>query len=78
MRKIKSRVKRVVSVALSTMMVLSVSSIRAFSAETDDTFVTEGTYHFTTNSGNVSQCEDSFIYRDDCFMRSSFLGCAGC
>ena len=75
MRKIKSRVKRVVSVALSTMMVLSVSSIRAFSAETDDTFVTEGTYHFTTNSGNVSQCEDSFIYRDDCFMRSSFLGC---
>ena len=31
MRKIKSRVKRVVSVALSTMMVLSVSSIRAFS-----------------------------------------------
>lgn len=35
----------------------------------------QGTYTYTSNEGSNKQCTDRFTYRDDCFMRSSFLGC---
>ena len=35
----------------------------------------QGTYSYTSDEGSNKQCTDRFIYRDDCFMRSSFLGC---
>ncbi len=35
----------------------------------------QGTYSYTSNEGSNKQCTDHFTYRDDCFMRSSFLGC---
>ena len=33
-------------------------------------------YQFTSNENSNIQLEDEFIYRDDCFKRSSFLGCS--
>ena len=35
-----------------------------------------GTYHFTSNEESNIQSEDKYTYRDDCFERSSFLGCS--
>ena len=36
-----------------------------------------GTYHYTTNEGDINQQgTDTFTYRDKCFMRSSFTGCS--
>lgn len=43
--------------------------------ETDESFVTEGTYSYTSNENHNIQEEDSFSFRKDCFMRSSYLGC---
>ena len=43
--------------------------------ETDGEYVTEGDYNFTSSEKFNRQYSDHFIYRDDCFMRSSFLGC---
>lgn len=33
-------------------------------------------YNFTSNENNNIQMEDEFTYRNDCFTRSSFLGCS--
>ena len=33
-------------------------------------------YNFTSNENNNIQGEDQFTYRNDCFERSSFLGCS--
>ena len=33
-------------------------------------------YNFTSNENSNIQREDSFLYRNDCFKRSSFLGCS--
>lgn len=38
--------------------------------------VVTGTYEFTSNESHNTQLKDSFTWRDDCFMRSSFLGCS--
>ena len=35
----------------------------------------EGTYQYSSDEGSNIQSQNSFIYRDDCFIRSSFLGC---
>ncbi|MBQ6624095.1 MAG: hypothetical protein IJH57_05725 [Mogibacterium sp.] len=46
-----------------------------YATETDSTYVTEGKYNFTSNELKNIQIEDHFKFREDCFMRSSFLGC---
>ena len=45
------------------------------SAGSDSSAVIEGTYNFASNEGAFVPEDDSFVYRDDCFTRSSFLGC---
>ncbi len=51
-------------------------ALSARAAETDDGFITEGTYSFTADGGGNVQEQDTFVFREDCFMRSSFSGCA--
>lgn len=46
-----------------------------YATETDSTYVTEGKYNFTSNELKNIQIEEHFKFREDCFMRSSFLGC---
>lgn len=45
------------------------------SAGSDSSAVIEGTNSFASTEGAFIQEDDSFVYRDDCFTRSSFLGC---
>lgn len=45
-------------------------------AEQATSQVVEGTYAFTSTRDNNRQQEDSFTFREGCFMRSSFLGCS--
>ena len=42
---------------------------------TDPVYVKEGTYNYNGTGKDERQLEDHYIYRDDCFMRSSYLGC---
>ena len=43
--------------------------------ETDPSFITEGTFEYQSNEGYGHELTDSFRFREDCFMRSSYLGC---
>ncbi len=40
---------------------------------TDPSFVTEGDYSYSSNENRNIQGEDVYVFRDDCFMRSSCL-----
>lgn len=66
-------------VLLITVIILLLNiiipSIDALATDTDNLSVIKGTYQYTSNENSNKQLEDSFEYRDDCFMRSSFLGC---
>ena len=42
---------------------------------TDESYVTTGTYHYTSNEDSNIQESDTFVFREDCFMRSSYSGC---
>lgn len=65
-----------VALILSLFLVLGSLSLPVRAAETDESYVTEGRFHFTSNDGKLHQGEDHFVFREDCFMRSSFLGCS--
>ena len=52
-----------------------IPSVAALAADINSSSVIKGTYQYTSNENSNKQLEDSFEYRDDCFMRSSFLGC---
>ena len=74
-KRISKNVCRIMAFLMSVIMGVSMIPVDTFAAKTDDEYVTEGTYHFSSTNGSTIQCEDTFEYRDDCFMRSSFLGC---
>lgn len=42
----------------------------------DEPQVITGTYSYTSAEGSNIQGTDSFVFREDCFMQSSFTGCA--
>ena len=67
--------KRVFTTVLLVLFIISSQSSAVFAAETDSSYVTEGNYSFTSNELANKQIEDHFTFREDCFMRSSFLGC---
>jgi len=46
-----------------------------FAKAEDSSEIIKGTFSYTSNEGYNRQIENSFEYRDDCFTRSSFLGC---
>ena len=51
------------------------SIINVFATENNISEVIKGVYSFTSNELNNIQLEDVFEYSDDCFKRSSFIGC---
>ena len=73
--KMKGFLKRAMGVGLAVFMTAGPLTMYANASDADSDSVKEGTYSYTSNEGNNIQREDSYIYRDDCFTRSSFLGC---
>ncbi|MCR4841135.1 MAG: lipase family protein [Lachnospiraceae bacterium] len=45
-------------------------------AESAEEGVIEGDYDFSSTGGTYEQITDHFVYRDDCFMQSSYDGCS--
>ena len=62
---------------LSVVTALSIllPSINVFANTGDSSAVITGTYQFSSNEGSNRQSQNTFEYRDDCFTRSSFIGC---
>ena len=69
--KMKGFLKRALGVGLAVFMTAGPMTMYANASDTDSDSVKEGTYSYTSNEGNNIQREDSYIYRDDCFTRSS-------
>ena len=69
-------IRRIMALFLAVLLAAGSFSVRAQAAETDEGFITEGVYTYTTGGGKDLQEQDSFVFREDCFMRSSYLGCA--
>ena len=67
--------RKVVCVLLGAILVTAGIPLPAFAADTDASYVTSGTYSYTSNKYSNIQGNDSFTFREDCFMRSSHLGC---
>ena len=59
---------KLVAILLVTVLVLNIliPSVNALTIK----------YNFTSNEESNIQSEDQFTYRNDCFERSSFLGCS--
>lgn len=86
----KTKRRKVLSWLLVFAFVMSLSPVTAFAAGseaasnlaqeaasggTDASYVTAGTYAYTSSERKNIQERDAFAFREDCFMRSSFLGC---
>ena len=50
--------------------------ILILSSVTPTVYALTGTYNFTSNECSNIQCQDEYLFRNDCFTRSSFLGCS--
>lgn len=70
----KKRLKQLIGFFLVLSLVMTSISVSAFAETADPSYVKEGSYSYASNIGYV-QIPDRFTYRDDCFTRSSFLGC---
>lgn len=53
---------------------VSVIAMSVRAEDTDEVYVNTGTYSFSPYAGD-SQIQDTYTFREDCFMRSSYLGC---
>ena len=69
------KVNKLLAMMLSVIMVLSLASMSVFSAETDKSYVKEGEVVATASGPGPHELTTDYLYREDCFMRSSFLGC---
>ena len=70
------RVINTISIILLTIcLLINPLMVFTYAEETDPSFVTEGTYQFTSNENYNKQLTDTFIFREDCFMKSSFDDC---
>ncbi len=65
-------VKRLMGMILSVVLVIAILPVYA---ETDSSFVKEGTYEFSSVERSNKQIEDRFVFRTDCFMRPSGIAC---
>ena len=68
-----TKFKKLTAVVMSAVM--AVGSFAGAYANDEGVYVKEGSYNFTSFDNSGIPGEDSYVYRDDCFMRSSFLGC---
>lgn len=71
----KNTFKKATSILLIFFIITSVFTPSVFAEETDDTYITDGNYQYSSNENFNKQLTDSFVFREDCFMRSSYLGC---
>ena len=78
--------KKIISAILAMVMLFNTLMPTMFVLANDDlqeeelivensNAVISGEYQYSASEGNNIQNRDTFIYRDDCFTRSSFLGC---
>lgn len=74
----KHKTSRISALFLALILALGHVSIsgRAAETKTDPSYVTESDYHYAVSGKEEKTAEDHFIFREDCFMRSSFLGCS--
>lgn len=61
-------------VALVIVFIFTMCCTFAYADEMNSNKVISGDYQFSSIVGEV-QIQNTFVYRDDCFTRSSFLGC---
>ncbi len=60
---------------ITVIFTLAATVLPVHADETDPSYVTEGSFVYESNEGYTIQRNDSFLFREDCFMRSSYLGC---
>ena len=71
-----TRIARALCVLTAALLLIAALPITSLAAEWAPQEIS-GTYHYTTNEGDINQQgTDTFVYRDKCFMRSSFIGCS--
>ena len=73
---IRKSITRAISLTMAAFIIAISLPLTGFAKETDKSYVTEGNYQFTSNENSNIQNSGSFVYRDDCFMHSSFIGCS--
>ena len=66
--------KGMVSLTLALALVVSSLSLPVWGEQAPETIT--GTYQFTSCKDDNRQLTDEFVWRDDCFTRSSYLGCS--
>ena len=69
--------KRIISVLLSALVLFCGIPFSSYAETSDKPQVIRGTYSFTSNEAEINQQGiDTFEFREECFMRSSYLGCS--
>ena len=71
----KKLIKKITILSLTGAVTAASLVTSAGAQPTDPVYVKEGTYNYNGTGKDERQLEDNYIYRDDCFMRSSYLGC---
>ena len=71
----KTKYRKRLSLFLTFVLSAAVPAAAFPAGESDAAGTVTGTYHFTSTKAANAQIEDSFVFREDCFERSSFLGC---
>lgn len=68
---------RIISLLTIFILILNVlfPFASVFANEKNSSEVIKGTYKYVSNADNKVQSQNTFEYRDDCFTRSSYLGC---
>lgn len=67
------KIKKIASIVLCTALITGSIPGTVFA---DEPQVITGTYTFTSSEGSNIQYTDDFVFREDCFMQSSFIGCS--
>lgn len=66
------KIRKIMCSVLSAALLLGSFSAAVYADEPE---VITGTYTFTSEEGSNIQLTDEFVFREDCFMQSSFIGC---
>ncbi|MBR3244063.1 MAG: hypothetical protein IKF90_15430 [Parasporobacterium sp.] len=76
-RNIKTQIwKKILCIGLVFAMLCGCFSVSAKAGEAGSVpEVITGTYHYRSEQSLALQNEDTFLFREDCFMRPSYLGC---
>ncbi len=72
----KSIIRRLTSCVVTAALVSSLVPAPALATAANPRPVIEDDYSFTATRASNQQVEDHFAFREDCFQRSSFLGCS--